>query len=65
MGDFKAIDVAAGNNHLDVVKLLYNHGANTRRTLDFAAIGGSLDCINLLLDVGCDVNHSMSSSMES
>jgi ankyrin repeat protein len=56
MGDFKAIDVAAVNKHTEVVKLLYNHGANASRTLDFAAIGGSLDCINLLLDEGCVVN---------
>ena len=27
-GNFKAIDVAACYNHTDVVKLLYNHGAN-------------------------------------
>ena len=54
--NFKAIDIAAVNRHIDVVKLLYNSGANMNNALYFAAAGGSLDCIQFLLDIGCDVN---------
>jgi len=53
---FKAIDIAACYNYVDIVKLLNNHGANATKALYFAAAGNSLDCINVLLDIGCDVN---------
>lgn len=56
-----AITDAAGTGSIEVLRLLLSHAdesdiESSREALSFAAAGGQLDCLNLLIDHGFDVN---------
>ncbi|AGF85031.1 repeat protein [Moumouvirus goulette] len=58
---------ATKNGHLDILKLLYNHGTNLRdkndELLTIASEFGHLEIVKYLISLGCDINAHNSWSL--